>query len=381
MEIERNGKRRRRSESHDDDSKMAEWFLFELSCKLPVKDLYRTLLPDDKEDFIQPGPEFDLLTLPTSPVKGSCLRVIASDKGFVLVGRHLLTPTITKTQYEFFICNVMTHHWFSLPAPPVFCDAHNLFHNELGVGFIAQVDDEFGFLISYKVVNSRGKFLCGCFMAQILSSETSQWEDYFRVLPSQNHHHHPLVFFRCQHRAVLLNTTLYWNDPNVGFLAFDPYADENDSNKFRIVEFPEDSVRNGYIAGRASKCGVCQGRLMYFEIILGPKQVWNRLQIWELEENIRWRIRRKVEVHPPAWTDAQFVSGHPYDPDVIYLYMRGTQRWFSYNVNTKTKAVQSLPSSVKDNCGWFLIELPPRPFFIPPSFMSVKSLRCESTTE
>ncbi|CAI9118405.1 OLC1v1019971C2 [Oldenlandia corymbosa var. corymbosa] len=411
---------------------LPEWFLFELLHRLPVKDVlrfqsvskqWRSLIsehsfPDsyisrlpfserrpfifhpsknqviDGDDGIRSKyPEGHFLTLPTPKIKASksrgpgyYFRTLGIDKGFLLVC-WLVTVSGELSDYTiysggFHICSGTTHQRLSLPPLP----PDSSFTKE-GVCFIAQVNESRKVLTSFKVIVLDSIPLNGCFVVNIFSSETGRWE-LIRV-PFQG----PTTLILHSRRPVVLNNTIYWvtnerlnHGSSLGnvqskILAYDPHVDPD---HFRIIEFPIDyehpnppNASNEWLFFD-SKCGVCQGRLKYFKKNeeKGREKTW--LKVWELQDDGNsWCLQHTIKFDDVVDGDGRIqspiriwkvVSCHPSDPNVMYLDLGREMGMVSFNILTK-KFEQVGPHIFFDDL--FVVEIPPWPFSIPPSLMSV----------
>ncbi|CAI9118404.1 OLC1v1019971C1 [Oldenlandia corymbosa var. corymbosa] len=364
---------------------LPEWFLFELLHRLPVKDVlrfqsvskqWRSLIsehsfPDsyisrlpfserrpfifhpsknqviDGDDGIRSKyPEGHFLTLPTPKIKASksrgpgyYFRTLGIDKGFLLVC-WLVTVSGELSDYTiysggFHICSGTTHQRLSLPPLP----PDSSFTKE-GVCFIAQVNESRKVLTSFKVIVLDSIPLNGCFVVNIFSSETGRWE-LIRV-PFQG----PTTLILHSRRPVVLNNTIYW-------------------------------VTNERL-NHGSSLGNVQRRLKYFKKNeeKGREKTW--LKVWELQDDGNsWCLQHTIKFDDVVDGDGRIqspiriwkvVSCHPSDPNVMYLDLGREMGMVSFNILTK-KFEQVGPHIFFDDL--FVVEIPPWPFSIPPSLMSV----------
>ncbi|CAI9088153.1 OLC1v1022403C1 [Oldenlandia corymbosa var. corymbosa] len=406
----------------DEDGYLPEWFLLELWCRLPAADVIRfkcvskhwlslisdpsfralyisrrssspeacpfvlfssivqsvdeehpaetVSIPFEANKFLQ----LRKLTLPgiaeRSSEGTSQFKIRAADKGILLLEREVLRSL------EYSICNPVTKHRFSLPRLP------NLPLNPINVGFIAQV--ETGVLINYTVAvincpyNAKQTIRMHNF-----SSETGRWVD---LIVSSEHR----VRISSFQRPIVVNNALHCMATMIGDVVIggilDPFANPS---KFRIIKYPF-GVDDGANDWKGSfGCGVSQDRLKFFQHIV--KSYWNGhpspfLRVWELQDNYEWRLERDISFTDILFPDGDpytshrygitvvFLSFHPSDPNIVFLYWKVPGELMSYNIESKRMESLHLksywpPSSCSDQLnsptsGFFQM-LPPWPTSFP----------------
>ncbi|CAI9087850.1 OLC1v1022035C1 [Oldenlandia corymbosa var. corymbosa] len=309
-------------------------------------------------------PQIRKLTLPSlreRSVDGT-FSIRAADKGFLLLERE--ERFFAKYNVEFYICNAVTKQWFTLPS-------HRFFTTEFNVGFVTQIES--GVLTGYKVVVVR----CGCLVeldVQMFSSETGRWEN-FKVPCEEG----SFGFPHCQ-RPVVVNNTVCWMvrvGERGGILAYDPYASPDNPNRFRLIDCPIDMDDMGFRI--SSETDVHQGRLKYFALSFDINLRSYALKIWELTDTYQWRLQHALRTgdvddscHAVLLQSRMlFISFHPYDPDVLFLFCVMRKRLVSYNM--KTRRMESLSDwSCEFNTGGatgFFQMLPIWPISVPSSLM------------
>ncbi|XP_059294751.1 uncharacterized protein LOC132047772 [Lycium ferocissimum] len=229
---------------------------------------------------------------------------------------------------NYFICNILTRQWTVLPPN---CP------RKLGIGFLIEpncVDNARYQVLQYFYNDNSGIY------GEIFSSEQGQWTRFVVASPrTLNYLGRITSLIACGRMLYGLN---YKSNVRADFvLAFDPFTNDP-AQILHIIDLPlEARDIHGLLC---SKLGVCQGRLLFAQVIDQPSR-YPCISVWELEDYTmgKWTLVHKriptikASRVPKLRRDTKHLVSvlafHPYNEDLVCLRV-GNYHVVMYNIRT-----------------------------------------------